>query len=138
MGKRLIIPGADFSENAIDTQLEYTLYQGYASAGGNEQNPAVSFGTLSTRVRTGQILGSYTIKTNPGFAIRAIVTYTPFIENIPESASAAVTSRDSVPDVQGLTEYTLVNPGLYSIITFCKTDATQDISPTENIVKALY
>lgn len=139
MGKRLIIPGADFSANAIDSQLEYNLYQGYASAGGTEQIPKVSFGVLSTRVRTGELFGSYTIKTASGFAIRAIVTYSPSITIADDQDTPiAVDSRVNVSDVQGLTEYTLANPGAYSIITFCKTDATQDLSPTDNIIAELY
>lgn len=135
MGKKLIIPGADFSTNAIQrpTPVSYELVSGYASAGGNSSDPGVSIGTLSTRVRTGQLSGSYTVKTKSGYVIRAIVYYTPSI-TISGDGVYYVTSRTAVGDVQGLSRYTLNNPDGYSIITFCKTDDTADVSASEDIV----
>lgn len=139
---RLIIPGADFSENAIGTEKVYTLQQGYATAAPLHNPPDIGIGNLSNRVMSNQLLGSYTIKTNPGYAIRAIVTYSSSIE-IPSPAPSPAqnipaTNPANVSDVQGLTEFTLNNPGAYSIITFCKTDATQNLSPTDDIVAELY
>lgn len=136
MGKRLIIPGADFSANAIgDGGIVYTLYQGYASVSGTEN---IEINTeLQTRVRTSELGGSYTIKTNSGFAIRSILKYTPHLD-ITGAGIYPVTTKENVANVQGATEYTLVNPGGYSIITFCKTDATQNLSPTDDIVAELY
>lgn len=131
---RLIIPGADFSVNAIDTEKVYTLYQGFA---GRRNEYQVQIGTLSTRVRTSELQGSYTVKTKTGFVIRAIVTYGTSID-ITGDGDYNTTDPVAVSDVQGLTEYTLSNPGGYSLITFCKTDATQDLSPTDDIVAELY
>lgn len=134
---RLIIPGADFSENAIGTEKIYTLYQGYASPGSVSTNLTID-SSNQTRVRTSELSGSYTVKTKSGFAIRSIVFYTPSLGDVSAAGTYTVTSRSSVSDVQGLTEYTLDNPGKYSIITFCKTDATQNLSPTDDIVAELY
>ena len=134
---RLIIPGADFSVNAIDTEKIYTLYQGYASAGATPTTLTVN-GDNTTRVRTSELAGSYTIKTKSGYVIRAIVTYSPALGDVSEAGTYSVTDRLAVSDVQGLAEYTLNNPGKYSIITFCKTDSTDTISPTEDIVAELY
>lgn len=144
MGKSLIIYGGNFFTNAIERQNEpvsFILQQGYANAAPAHNPPQVGIGNLSTRVITNQLYGSYKIKTNPGYAIRAIVTYeTPITIPSPTPSTAAyfdATNPTMVSNVQGLTEYTLNNDGAYSIITLCKTDATQDISPGENIVESI-
>lgn len=144
MGKSLIIQGGNFYENAIERGNEpvpYTLQQGYATAAPASVPPVVGIGNLSNRVITNQLYGSYKVKTKPGYAIRAIVTYeTPI--TIPSPTPTTVVYLETtnpvlISDVQGSTEYTLNNSGAYSIITFCKTDATQNLLPTENIVDSI-
>lgn len=133
---RLIIPGADFSVNAIGSEKLYSLSQGFATALSNGTGVDVNV-TQANRVMTSQLYGSYTIKTNTGYVIRAIATYdTPI--TITGTAVYPNTNAASEQNVQGLTEYTLNNPGRYSIVTLCKTDATQNLSPTEDIVAELY
>ena len=144
MGKSLIIQGGNFYENAIERGNEpvpYTLQQGFATASPAHNPPALNIGNLPNRVITSQLFGSYKVKTNSGYVIRAIVTYeTPITIPSPTptvSGFYATTNPALVSNVQGLTEYTLNNSGAYSIITFCKTDATQNLLPTENIVDSI-
>lgn len=141
MGKSLIIQGGNFYENAIergDEPVPYTLQQGYATAAPAHVPPTVGIGNLSTRVITNQLYGSYKIKTKPGYTLRAIVTYGTSIA-IPSPTPSTVVYLETtdpvlITEVQGATEYTLNNAGKYSIITLCKTDATANISPSENII----
>lgn len=139
MGKRLIIPGADFSANAIEMEpitvpVEYTLQNGFASRGSDTIISLDDDASANLiRVRTNQLEGSYAIKTKTGYVIRALVTYGTSIDT---STPGNITSSDvvSVPNVQGETEFTLDNEGAYSIITFCKINASQAISASEDIV----
>jgi hypothetical protein len=141
MGKRLIIPGADFSVNAIENEpiidpIPYTLQNGYASVatGGGSIDIDRMTSANSIRVRTGQLEGSYKVKTNTGYVIRAIVTYGSSIDITDPGYYYPNQPIQSIANVQGLTEYELTNENGYSIITFCKTDATQEISASADIV----
>lgn len=141
MGKRLIIPSADFSANAIEQEpiivpVDFTLVNGFASKSG-EASLIVDDHAQSNqiRVRTGQIEGSCKIKTNVGYTIRAIVTYQSPIDLDPVSSPYTnIGVITTVPNVQGMSEFTLDNSGQYSIITFCKSNANQNISASEDIV----
>lgn len=139
MGKRLVIPDADFSVNAIEREpipipVLYTLTNGYAAAAFTnyievDNDPSANL----IRVRTDQISGSYTVKTKPGYVIRSIAAYDNFIEDL--SPGEKYVSGVVKPDIPtGTTEFTFSNEGKYSIITFCKTDATAEISASEDIV----
>lgn len=140
MGKRLIIPGADFSANAIEQEpipvpVEYTLVNGYAASSSPtiveiDQNASA----VLIRVRTGQLFGSYKVKTKTGYTIRGIVTYDTELQSLTPAGGKATTGAVSLSNVQGITEYTLLAENKYSIITFCKTDASQSISANEDIV----
>lgn len=141
MGKRLIIPGADFSTNAIEREpipgpvpVEYTLQNGYASAGGGSSVDIDSSGAaVSIRVRTNQLYGPYTVKTKTGYVIRTICTYDTEIANF-APGNHATTNSENVSNVSGTTEFTLTAENKYSIITFCKEDSTAEISASEDIV----
>lgn len=102
----------------VESDSSIELYQGYS----NE----TKMDTLPNRVRTDFIYGPFSIKLNEGYVIRAVYEY-PAAEA--KSGVAVVTSS------QNLTEYEHTASGRYCIITFCKTDATADILPTENIIK---
>lgn len=137
MGKRLIIPGANFTANAIEqepivTPVDYTLQNGYATA--STSTISLDTGTaVSIRVRTNELYGSYIVKTNPGYVIRAICTYDTPLDSF-SPGTHATTNGDSVSDVQGLTQYALSAENKYSIVTFCKEDSTAEISASEDIV----
>lgn len=138
MGKRLIIPGADFSANAIEQEplpgpVDYTLQNGYASVYATTVIILDQGASVDLRVRTSEIFGPYSVKTKPGYVIRAIATYKTALSAF-TPGEHTTTGAVAVPDVQGLTEYTLNEEDCYSIITFCKTDATAEISASEDIV----
>lgn len=138
MGKRLIIPGADFSANAIEREpipvpVEFTLQNGYASAYPPDTINADQGASVSKRVRTGELYGAYTVKTKSGYVIRAIASYGASIDPISEGNNIT-TDAMAVSDVQGLTEYTFSSSDKYSIVTFCKEDAGAEISASEDIV----
>ena len=138
MGKRLIIPGADFSANAIQIEpiinpVEYTLQNGYASAGSATSVDIDNGASVSIRVRTNQLYGPYTVKTKSGYVIRAICTYDTAITNF-SPGNHSTTGAANVSGVQSTTEYTLTAENKYSIITFCKTNSSEAISASEDIV----
>lgn len=143
MGTKIIIPNADFSANAIyqegDEPTPITeLVNGYAT----RQNPTIvevdsNASSNLIRVRTGELFGKFYVKTNVGYAIRAIVYYNTSID-LSTAGNKATSGATAVSGVQDATEYTFNTADKYSIITFCKTDATQPISASEDIVAELY
>lgn len=140
MGKRLIIPGADFSANAIENEpipvpVDFTLQNGYSSIPTNGQWIDIdsTASAVLIRVRTNQLYGSYSVKTKSGYAIRGISVYKPEQTSF-TPGTHAIDEGEQLISAQGLTEYSLSADGYYSIITFCKTDATQSISASEDIV----
>jgi hypothetical protein len=143
MGTKIIIPNADFSENAIyqegDVPTPITeLVNGYAT----RYNPTIvevdsNASANLIRVRTGELFGKFYVKTNVGYAIRAIVYYNTSID-LSTAGNKATSGVTAVSGVQGATEYTFNRTDKYSIITFCKTDATQPISASEDIIDELY
>jgi hypothetical protein len=81
---------------------------------------------LNTRVKTEALVGPFEIEVNDGYLIRAAYEYT--------STSIEQGGNLIVPANQNKT-YHKYTGQQYVYITFCKTDATQTISPTEDIVK---
>ena len=96
-----------------------TLYQGYVD---NKKEDDV----LNTRVKTEALVGPFEIEVNDGYLIRAAYEYT--------STSVANGGNILVQSNQNKT-YLKYTGQQYVYITFCKTDATQALSPTEDIVK---
>lgn len=143
MGTKIVIPNADFSANAIyqedeHTPVQTTLVNGYASLVNPSQldvNRDASANAI--RVRTGEIYGKWYVKTNEGYVIRAIVTYNTSVD-LSTAGFKPTSGASSVANVQGLSEYSFEVANKYAIITFCKTDATQAISASEDIVAELY
>lgn len=140
MGTKIVIPNADFSANAIYKEssivpIPVELVSGYCST---SSNTTVYIGALGTRVRTNELHGKFHVKTKTGFAIRAIVYYDSSIGTPPFSAGGHNnTNVVNASDVQGTTEYTL-NLDKYAIITFCKSNPNESISPSDDIVDELY
>lgn len=97
-----------------------TLHQGYVD------NKTVN-DELQTRVKTDMLQGPFRIELNDGYLIRAIWEYSSM--NVNNGGTAVVTSADKK------TSYTFESTA-YAYITFCKSDATQSISPNEDIVKS--
>lgn len=96
-----------------------TLYQGYVD------NKTVN-DELNTRVKTEALVGPFEIEVNDGYLIRAAYEYT----------STSVTNGGNVIAQSSQNKTYLKYTGQqYVYITFCKTDATQALSPTEDIVK---
>ena len=96
-----------------------TLYQGYVD------NKTVN-DILNTRVKSEALQGPFEIEVNDGYLIRAAYEYT--------STSVANGGNILVQSNQNKT-YLKYTGQQYVYITFCKTDATQALSPTEDIVK---
>jgi hypothetical protein len=96
-----------------------TLYQGYVD------NKTLN-NQLATRVRTEALQGPCMIEVNEGYLIRAVYEY----------SGTSVTSGGNllVPADRQATAYTYQGTG-YIYVTFCKTDATKNLLPTEDIVK---
>lgn len=96
-----------------------TLYQGYVD------NKTVN-DELNTRVKTEALVGPFEIEVNDGYLIRAAYEYT----------STLVTNGGNIIVQANANKTYLKYTGQqYVYITFCKTDATQALSPTEDIVK---
>lgn len=102
--------------------IQTTLSQGYAS-GASVNND------LNTRVKTEFIKGPFKVEVNEGYGIRAIYTY----KTNDVSSSSTATLKDST----ATSFEALVSESSYSIITFCKSDPTATLTPTENIIKTL-
>lgn len=144
MGTKIVIPNADFSANAIyqdreeHTPVQTTLVNGYCSVPKTTKLeidwPASS---NAIRVRTGEIFGKWYVKTNDGYVIRAIATYDTSVD-LSTAGTKTTSGAALAANVQGLSEYSFEVAGKYAIITFCKTDATQPISASEDIVAELY
>ena len=103
--------------------IEYTLSQGYASEGTLNN-------TASHRVKTSFIYGSFSVKVNEGYVIRAVYTY----------PTAKVTSDYTcvLKNCTDKTQIDVMNEGRYAIVTFANaSDPTASISPSENIVQSL-
>ena len=125
----------DWNDESLDDQqavitgpsepedIEYTLSQGYASEGTLNNN-------ATHRVKTNLIYGSFSIKVNEGYVIRAIYTYpTDKVSSDFTCVLANCTDR---------TEMDVMNEGRYAVITFANgSDPNGRISPTEDIVKSL-
>ncbi len=96
-----------------------TLHQGYVD------NKTVN-DELNTRVKTEALVGPFEIEVNDGYLIRAAYEYTsPTVSN---GGNILVQSNQNKT-------YLKYTGQQYVYITFCKTDATQALSPTEDIVK---
>lgn len=118
-----------FLPTIASNDIKIALQQGYFAYSGG----AISNGTLSTRVRVGDVSnlieGRYHIKLKPGYLIRAI-----YICKV-----GGASAREVVGPDERLTEYLFSPLGerMYSAITICKEDDTATISPTEDIVEFL-
>ena len=96
-----------------------TLYQGYV-------DNKTTNDELNTRVKTEALVGPFEIEVNAGYLIRAAYEY----------SSAAVNNGGNILVQSNQNKTYLKYTGQqYVYITFCKTDATQALSPTEDIVK---
>ncbi len=103
--------------------IEFTLSQGYASEGTLNNN-------ASHRVKTSFIYGSFSVKVNEGYVIRAVYTY----------PTAKVTSDYTcvLANCTDKTQIDVMNEGRYAIITFANAlNPSAAISPSENIVQSL-
>lgn len=96
-----------------------TLYQGYVD------NKTVN-DALNTRVKTEVLVGPFEIEVNDGYLIRAMYEYSS--SSVEQGGNLIVSATDAKT-------YHKYTGQQYIYITFCKTDATQPLSPTEDIVK---
>lgn len=97
-----------------------TLYQGYVD------NKTVN-DVLNTRVKTGALAGPFEIEVNDGYLIRAAYEYT--------SPTIGANGGNLIVQSNQQKTYLKYTGQQYVYITFCKTDATRALSPTEDIVK---
>lgn len=99
-----------------------TLVQGFVS--GADVNNA-----LATRVRIdGLVSGAFSVECNSGYLIRAIQEC--------DSTTPSASDTNIVVADDKKTSYSGGSAGKYYAITFCKTNASSTISPTESIVKS--
>lgn len=104
------------------TTTTLPLAQGYIDKGSVNNE-------LTTRVRSdGLASGAFSVEVNSGYLIRAIYEHTK--QDLSDGGTAIVTSADTKTSYSGGTA------GKYYAFTFCKSDATKALSPTENIIKS--
>jgi hypothetical protein len=103
--------------------ITVTLSQGYYSG-------ATVNNELKTRVKSTFIEGPFRVECNEGYAIRAVYCYKS-TTNLNESTCPLSNATETSFEFNGEGDYK------YSIITFCSADGTQNISPTDNIIKSL-
>ena len=96
-----------------------TLYQGYVDNKTNDDK-------LNTRVKTEALVGPFEIEVNDGYLIRAAYEYSS--PSIQQGGNLIVQANQNKT-------YHKYTGQQYVYITFCKTDSTQALSPTEDIVK---
>ena len=104
------------------TTTTLPLVQGYIDKGmvNNE---------LKTRVRSdGLAYGPFSVEVNSGYLIRAIYEHTK--ADLTDGGTAVVVSADAK------TSYSGGQAGKYYAFTFCKSDATKSLSPSESIIKS--
>lgn len=105
-----------------ETTTTLPLVQGYIDKGMVNND-------LSTRVRSdGLASGPFSVEVNSGYLIRAIYEHTK--QDLSDGGTAIVASADAKTSYSGGTA------GKYYAFTFCKSDASQSLSPTENIIKS--
>lgn len=110
------------------TPIYHIVTQGYYSRTGDDMHININ-SDLVTRVKIGTsaITGAFRIVLNEGYHLRAVYSFDAFKLN----------GEQIVYDSEGLTDYTF-KPSVskpIAAVTICKDDATQSISPSENIVK---
>lgn len=104
------------------TTTALPLAQGYIDKG-------VVNNELNTRVRSdGLASGPFSVEVNSGYLIRAIYEHTK--QDLSDGGTAIVASADAK------TSYSGGVTGKYYAFTFCKSNATQSLSPTESIIKS--
>jgi hypothetical protein len=109
--------GPENPDTTINAGL--TLYQGYV-------DNKTSDNKLNTRVKTEALVGPFEIEVNDGYLIRAAYEYTS--TSIEQGGNLIVQANKNKT-------YHKYTGQQYVYITFCKKDATQALSPTEDIVK---
>lgn len=138
MGTNIIIPNADFSANAVCKELDTTLVNGYVNSGSStvvvidDSAPAIPI-----RVRTGELFGKFRVKTKSGYLIRSITCYNESLAPYTSGGHTVTGAENVVTASQQLTEYTYTG-SKYAAITFCKTDATQTLSPNDDIIDEMF
>lgn len=138
MGANIIIPNADFAANAVSKELNTTLVNGYVNSG-SPTGVVIddSSSAIPIRVRTGELFGKFYVKTKPGYLIRSITCYNESISPFSAGGHTVTGAENVVIASQQLMEYTYTGTK-YAAITFCKSDATQTISPTDDIIDEMY
>ena len=104
------------------TTTTLPLVQGYIDKG-------MVNSELNTRVRSdGLAYGPFSVEVNSGYLIRAIYEHTK--ADLTDGGTAIVVSTDKK------TSYSGGQAGKYYAFTFCKSDATKSLSPSESIIKS--
>lgn len=104
------------------TTTTLPLVQGYIDKGSVNSD-------LKTRVRSdGLAYGPFSVEVNSGYLIRAIYEHTK--ADLSDGGTAVVVSADAK------TSYSGGQAGKYYAFTFCKSDATKSLSPSESIIKS--
>lgn len=110
------------------TPIYHIVTQGYYSRTGDDMHININ-SDLVTRVKIGTsaITGAFRIVLNEGYHLRAVYSFD----------ASNFNGEQIVYDSEGLTDYTFIPSSDKPIaaVTICKDDATQSISPSEDIVK---
>lgn len=142
MGKKIIIKDADFSAVSIAPAEPQRIVTTQGSAGYTVNTNKLSLFNANgpsggQRVKSGELNGSYTITMNPGYALRVIIEYEPSISTLTPTSDNqgvyyTVSSGAIVQSGVLLTSYTYTG-GKKTVLTFCKTDTSASISPSDDI-----
>lgn len=142
MGKKIIIKGADFSAVAIGPSEPQRIVATQGAAGFTaETNKLALYNANGTsggqRVKSGELSGNYTITMNEGYALRVIIEYEPSISTLTPTSDNkglyyTVSSGTVVQTGALLSSYTYTG-GKKTVLTFCKTDTSASISPSDDI-----
>lgn len=126
--------------NGGNEDVPITQERGYAQNSGSTTVQIVTSGSsANTRVLSCVLKGSYNIKTNAGYVIRGVTAWNGGAATegtLPTENITGVTNCTNLVTQAALTEYNCDGTYEYTIITFCKENASATISPNENIVQS--
>lgn len=123
--------------NGGNEDVPIILERGYAQKSNYSTVQIVTNYTI--RVLSSVLKGKYNIKTNSGYVIRGVTAWNGGAATegtLPTENITGVTGCTNLVTQAALTEYNCDGTYEYTIITFCKENASATISPSEDIVES--
>lgn len=116
--------------------ISVPLVQGYATADIGQSK--IEIGSMTNRIRTWVLQGSYTIKLKEGYVVRGVAAWNGGItEGNPSETFSASDVSSLTPNIIQSTFQKTDSDTEYSIVTICKTDASASISPSEDCIESI-